>query len=213
MITKLLAIALALGLVTTANLAKTVSPKRINAKSMPDFSDMALVDLKNGINAIDLDGDGLKDMVVSGYRSNGNAHDYVFTTFYSNETSSDGSEWGLVTFFDIRDMPKADYFRDFEGADCTLEDIALLQSKALHPQPVIVVIAKREFGSTFIDKMPVTFDIYETVRDKYGGIGHPNVYFRQVRHLRAKHDYCDVNKAMQVELGVPIPDDGVGDGD
>jgi len=213
MIVKLLSVTLALALATIPNHPKTDSPKRIDSKSMPDFSSMTLVDLKNGINTIDLDGDGVNDMAVSGYRSNGNAHDYVSTTFYSHETSSDGSSWGLVTFFDLKGMPKADYFRDFEGADCALENIAVLQSKTRRPQPVTVIIAKREFGSTFIDKMPVTFDIYETIRDKYGGVGHPNVYFKQVQHLHAKHDYCDVNKAMQKELGVPFTDDDVGDGD
>lgn len=212
MISKLMAIALAVGLATTAGRAKTVPPQRNDAKPMPDFSGMTLVDLKNGINTIDLDGDGVNDMVVSGYRANGNAHDYVTYTFYARETlpggqTSQGPLWGLVPFFDLKGMPTEDYFRDIEGADCLLQDVAVLQRKS---EPVTVIIAKREMGSSFVDTMPVTFEIFETVRDYDTGIGRPPVYFKEVQHIRAKHNYCDVDDAMGKELGINFPEDKSG---
>src|SRR4030067_2214948 len=58
------------------------------------------IKIKNGINYIDLNGDGKKDMVISGYRGNATAHSFSVYSFYVYEKLNLGVlsyEWHIVS--------------------------------------------------------------------------------------------------------------------
>jgi hypothetical protein len=65
----------------------------------------------------------------------------------------------------------------------------------------MAVIAKREFGETFVSDMPVSFDIYELKKEPVT-LGRPEVFFENVRTAKSKGNYCDVADAMNREFGV-----------
>jgi hypothetical protein len=87
------------------------------------------------------------------------------------------------------------------GADCVLEDLFLMRPAPATHKPTMAVIARREFGDTFVSEMPVSFDIYELKKEPVT-LGHPAVFFENVRTVKSVEKYCDVADAMNRELGV-----------
>ncbi len=163
----------------------------------------AVIPLRNGVNRVDILGDGHPAIVFVAWRENYNAHGYSTATFYVREAVADrdsaaDSTWLLVPFSGgPRDGN--DYYRTFEGADCTLNDIRLLQPPG---RPFQVVIADRAFGKTFVDTEAVRFDFYDLSRNEEGIVGWPPYYFQHTRTVKAKRPYCDVDDAFDQELGL-----------
>jgi hypothetical protein len=175
-----------------------------------DFSHMSAIEMANGPNAIDIDGDGHKDLVFSAHRSNFNAHDFEHITFYMQDsaaTSAAGATalekplWNVVPFFTAQ-APEFVAFDTVEGADCRLRDMVLLRN----PEgSVTVILADRDMGSSYADKALVTFSIYRVAHNAEGLPGAPPVYFKRVDHFRGRSLHCDVGHAMAAELGVKFP--------
>ena len=182
--------------------------------SARNFSHMQVIDIANGPNAIDIDGDGRNDLVFSAHRSNFNAHDFEHITFYmqdhydSNE-APEKSLWEVVPFF-TQDGPEYVAFDTVEGADCRLRDLVLLRSPG---GAVSVVVADRDMGASYADKARMTFSIYRVARNADGEPGSPKVYFERIDHFRSKNLYCDADHAIAAELGMkfkpPLEDNGI----
>lgn len=84
------------------------------------------IKVKNGINYVDLDGDGKKDIVMSGFRGNINAHSFDIYSFYVHKDQT----WNVVAKQDSDDVSKEKYVTyTHEGADCTLREIRLIKFK------------------------------------------------------------------------------------
>ena len=175
-------------------------------KSGP-FAGMVLVTLHEGSNELYLEGNRVLDMVFSAWRENGNAHGFNLTTFYrhahydADKFSPASDRWELVPFFDSTPPKEIDSYRNFMGADCVLEDLFLMRPAPATHKPTMAVIARREFGETFLSEMPVSFDIYELKKEPVT-LGRPEVFFEHVRTAKSKGKYCDVANAMNRELGV-----------
>ena len=175
-------------------------------KSGP-FAGMVLVTLHEGSNELYLEGNRVLDMVFSAWRENGNAHGFNLTTFYrhahydADKFSPASDRWELVPFFDSTPPKEIDSYRNFMGADCVLEDLFLMRPAPATNKPTMAVIARREFGETFVSVMPVSFDIYELKKEAVT-LGRPEVFFEHVRTAKSKGKYCDVADAMNRELGV-----------
>ena len=167
----------------------------------------AVVPLMNGPNNIDLLGDRTRSVVFVSSRGNGNAHGFSAAAFYVRQAthrSGAASEWYLAPFFSGPDDAPGgrNAFLTIEGADCTLGDLRLLLAAG---KPAEVVIATREFGDSYASPAQVRFDYYRLVRNAFTdetGIGRPEFYFDHVRTVRAKRPYCDVNVALDRELGL-----------
>ena len=164
---------------------------------------MKVVPLHNGPNRIDLRGDGHQDLVFEGRRTSWTAHGYNTYTFYVRvnlgDSKSKAAFWTIVPFSGDKLPNDQDSVRTVEGADCLLRDVVVLRKTMF--DPVTVVIANRKFGSSYIDKQPVTFSIYRLSQSK----NDPYILtFDLSMRLHSKEKYCDVDKAMEKELGIRL---------
>lgn len=183
----------------------TQTPVRLaNARN---FSHMQVIDVANGPNAVDINGDGRKDLVFSAHRENFNAHDFEHITFYmqdhhdSSEAGAAAPEsplWQVVPFF-TKDGPEFVAFDTIEGADCWLREMVLLRNP---DRTVTVIVADRDMGTSYVDKARMTFSVYRIAHNTDGLAGSPQIYFQRTDHFRSKKLYCDADHAIAAELGV-----------
>jgi hypothetical protein len=198
-----------------ARSAQAGAPPATQPPGSRDFSHMQVIELANGPNVIDINGDGHKDLVFNAHRSNFNAHDFEHITFYmqasvaaggADATTSEKPLWHVVPFFTAQ-APEFVAFDTVEGADCWLRDMVLLRN----PEgSITAVVANRDMGSSYADKARVTFSIYRVAHNANGQAGAPPIYFQRVDRFPGKSLYCDVDHAMVAELGVkllPRPED------
>jgi hypothetical protein len=158
--------------------------------------------IKNGINHIDLNGDGKKDMVISGYRGNISAHSFSVYSFYVYKKLGLGEisyEWQIVSIGggggfagdDIRKYVIATH----QGADCVLRDIRLARFKK--DASYYLVIADRPLGQSYGDSLNVKFLFYRLIYDE----DEMRYIYEKVKEINSKDKYCDVNEAFENELG------------
>ena len=176
-------------------------PPTTLASASTDFGDFTVVSLKSGANSIDLNGDGKPDVVFDAWRDNGNAHGFEVITFYLADPDQTG-QWRLLPLYDSTMRHERDFYRTFMGADCVLEDLVVVRSKANPHAPAELVLGSRQMGQSFVDSMPVTFTVYQFVSDSEATVGSPPYYFRATRVIRGRHRYCDINDAFEHELGL-----------
>ncbi len=168
------------------------------------FSKMEVIQLVNGPNQVDLNGDGKNDLIFVAWRGNYNAHGYSLFTFYMHfpDENQPEMQWHLVPFVDEKGVPKEDAVSTEEGADCFLQDIRVLRSPFQKNMPVIVIVGKRDFGKSYADSALVKFVVFELKHNGEGIPGEPPFYFKQKRTIKGKKKYCDINAAFTEELGV-----------
>ena len=167
---------------------------------------VAVLKLYNGLNAIDLLGDGHRGQVVVSRRENFNAHGYSTALFqlraFANPSDSTSAvEWQVIPFFGP-DHPAegSELFRTTEGADCVLGDLRVFRRG--RGRPVEVVMAHRVFGASYTDSAAVRFEFYELRTNAEGTAGIPAYSFQHMRTVRARQRYCDVNDAFAREMAM-----------
>jgi hypothetical protein len=170
--------------------------------------------LHNGLNEIDLLGDGTPAQVFVAWRGNYNAHGFSVASFYiyaPSDLSDTARVWQVVPFFDgpADGATGRQAFDTGEGADCTLHDIRVIQTAH---KPVTAVLADRDLGQSFADSAAVRFEYYDLVRNTSGAVGWPPFYFHHTHTQNAKREYCDVNEAFARELGFGASGLGHGEG-
>jgi len=182
-----------------------VNPNFISAENPKDlFSRMEVITLMNGLNQVDMNGDGTKDMIFVAWRGNYNAHGYSLFTFYVDFPNEQQPEkhWHVVPFPDEKSLPLKEAISTVEGADCVLQDIRVLRSTSQKNAPVIIIIGQREFGESYADETSVKFTVLELKHNEEGNPGDPPFQFEQKRIIEGKKTYCDINRAFQEELGI-----------
>lgn len=161
--------------------------------------DFEFIKLNNGINKVDLFGNGTKsDFVIAARRENGiSPHAYTSYSFFSG-TNVDGESYlFLIQLLNKDDSDKLeDNINTFEGADCVLQDIALIK---ISESPIILVIAHRDLGESFIDIQKVRFDFYQIKHNDEMDYM-PDNWFQYVGSSETNEKYCDVNEAIIKEL-------------
>lgn len=167
---------------------------------------VVVLQLYNGLNAIDLLGDGHRGQVVVNRRENFNAHGYSaamfqLLAFTDPADTTSAVAWQLVPFFGP-DHPAdgSELFRTTQGADCVLSDLRVF--RRARGRPVEIVLAHRAFGSSYADSAAVRFEFYVLRRNDEGTPGVPPYYFQHARTVRARRRYCDVNDAFAGELAM-----------
>jgi len=171
-----------------------------NASAGPAMIDRP-VELRNGPNAVDLLGDGTPAEVFIAWRGNYNAHGHSAAAFYVRTASDlDDSvrDWQIVPAFGPQDGESGrELLGTTEGADCTLGDLRVIQHRGA---PVDLIVARRDLGRSYADSAATHFDYYKLTRNVEGAVGWPPYYFRFVRTVDARRQYCDVNVAFDQEL-------------
>lgn len=160
------------------------------------------VKIKNGINYIDLNGDGKKDIVVNGYRGHITAHSFSVYSFYLykklalEETTY---EWQIVAIdggggFSDDGIGKYS-ISTHQGADCVLREIRLARFK--NNSSYYLVIASRPRGKSYIDSTIVKFLFYRLIYNE----DETRFIYEKVKEIDSKDKYCDVREAFERELG------------
>ncbi len=169
------------------------------------FAGMAYVPLANGMNWVDLDGDGRDDVVFVAWRENYNAHGYTAATFYWRKDSDSlpGPTWQVMPFTDSRGLEIRDALYTSQGADCILSDFRMVRVLRPGHGAAVVVVGTREMGESYVDSQTVPFTAYEVARNTEGLAGEPTVYFRESGATASRGKYCDVGEAFVTELSIP----------
>jgi len=168
-----------------------------------------VVSFKNGPNEIDLNADGIKDSVVKSFRNNGSSpHSYNVYDFFINKPADKYTEgaWVIVQIDKEKNDKSAiniEYDNDVstsEGAEVVLKDLRVIKTK---DNKCLLVIAKRDFGESYVSEETVNFDIYE-LKENTTGDYDPDYYFNYLESTKANNKYADVNEAMDKELNSVI---------
>ncbi len=152
--------------------------------------------IKYGITNIDLDGDGKNDLVVKGFVNNVSAHTMDYYTFYVMKENLEGKV--IPNLVKIKNDKDFDYsFSSSRGADCELSGVRI-KKESKEIKGMQLIIARREFGETYVDSQKVTFSYYKLVYDEDWSL----YIFEIYKSVVSKNSYCDVNDAFKKELGL-----------
>ncbi|MCX6766857.1 MAG: hypothetical protein NT170_03735 [Candidatus Moranbacteria bacterium] len=166
-----------------------------------------IISFENGSNEIDLNSDGIQDIVFKSFRHNGvSPHSYNVYNFFINKPASEygTANWVIVQIDkekNDKDAIDIDYDNDVptrEGAEIVLRDIRIIKT---NDKKCFLVIADRDFGEIFPNDEIVSFDIYELKQNTTMDYD-PDYYFNYLKSISAKDKYTDVNYAMDKELAI-----------
>lgn len=159
-----------------------------------------------GISHVKLDGQPYT--LVSAWRDNGNAHGYNVVNVYADGPVSNGAVTLAAVPVFVRDFANSKKKQPEElglttsgGADCTLHTFRIFHSN--DTTGTQLVIADRDFGTSFADSEKVHFTFYRLVDHSDDGAGDAPHSFDFDRVVDAATRYCDVDEALQKELGMP----------
>lgn len=126
------------------------------------------IKLENGVNYIDLDGDGKKDIVIKAWFENFTAHGHYLYAFIINRPDNpSGENWLVVPIASEKALE--DSFRTVQGADCVIRDVRLID----RDNKVELIISERPLEESFYESKKVTFYRYELKEDTGGVPGSP----------------------------------------
>jgi hypothetical protein len=158
--------------------------------------------ISNGVNYLDLDGDGEKDVVVKGYRNNISAHMFSVISFYlskkiNNQERLDIKRLEVISIGHVPDKEEYQLFTH-EGADCILRDFRLVKIKNSKKVYLIKVERYLSGEKTYADDDVIKFTIYELQYDDLEN----RFFYSKIKEFNSTRKYCDVNKALKHELGI-----------
>ncbi|HEX8297363.1 MAG TPA: hypothetical protein VF593_13750 [Chthoniobacteraceae bacterium] len=170
-----------------------------------------VVPLHSGVNEVPFGTGADAGMVILAHRENFNAHSFQMASFYlrTSAQNSNPQEWQIVPFRMDLKTENYDYFlRVGGGADCQTLSFRLLTDRKANA--TYVVIAEREFGTSFGDRNSVTFTWFKLTRGD-GLPGTPTAFFEPFQTDKTREPYCDVDRAIKTVLhldGAMMPKEG-----
>ncbi len=171
----------------------TVAP-HATASELEKFSNENVVKIENGLNFVDLDGDGDRDLVVSSRWRGGATGRHSDTYSFFVQVDFDGvTEWHTVS---------VNEFGAYGDDECFLSDARVV----LHPNDparlATLIDAIREPGEYVYDSTKVKFSFYELTNIDYMDMPYPIYRFELRDAIFSDGIYCDVGKAFKKELGI-----------
>ena len=160
------------------------------------FSQLAQAEelkLEYGVNTIDINADGLDDIIVKSRWENGNAHSfdrYLILAQLKGEHNLDG-------FYEIPLGDRSSYiFTTSEGADCILTDYKFAKNES-----GLLEVTKyaRNFGKNYASDEHVTVTNYifaDSIKDEDFSIGFPILYLKKMSEDITDKKYCNVRGLM-----------------
>jgi len=152
-----------------------------------------LVALQNGINHIDLDGDGVEEQIIKTWRENYNAHGYNGYLFLG---MSDVDKTMVTITLSPPKASHQDMVFSGEGVDCTYQDYFLVSNE----HGIRLVKASRSIVESFAAHEPVTFEFYQLAKNDEGIPGDPYRFWQFNRTVITEQKYCDVSDALKTEI-------------
>ena len=168
------------------------------------FANAEVIELHNGLNRVDINGDGRLDLIVKSRRRNFNAHSYsaysFFVQFRDKYYQNNDWFWALVPV-KVGKYSSHD-FHTSEGADCILSDIKVLRQPNAASNALSIIQGDRAFGESYADENSVTFSLFELKHNDKGIPGWPDFYFERVETFSSSARHCDIYEAFARELGI-----------
>jgi len=170
----------------------------------PMFPKAEVVELKNGVNSIDLDGDGVLDMVIRARQHALGAGRHLDTyIFLVKVDTGERWEWNLIGL----DKPSfGGYSYDFDAYgddECMSRDLRLLSNGDDRRNRFTLISAIRELGRHQYDDDRVRFYLYELVdTNTMKLLDFPQYEFFLKQVITTERKYCDVGRAFLEELGI-----------
>lgn len=184
----------------TALLAQASSVPRDSAL----FARATVVHTHSGLTRADIIGDGSPGVILVATRENYNAHGYhavaiaVQPRVLRHAAPAD-TDWKIVSATG-RARGVDDVLGTEEGADCTLRDFRLVRRAP--GKPLTLIVGQRALSKSYADPDSVQFTVYELQYNASGSVGWPTYYFQPTRVIKPARQYCDINVALDGELGL-----------
>ena len=167
--------------------------------------------LKPGLNDLDLafNGDTYHALVlINDVASAHNNETFEFLTPDNRRVTFEGGEGKAPLDFPGIHSPSVS---TSQGADDRVQSVRLLMD--FKARKAFVVVARRDFGQTWIDARPVTFELFQFSRNADQNPGEPPAQFGLVSWFKTAKCYADSDVALARELGFALPEDHLGEGD
>lgn len=149
--------------------------------------------LEYGVNKVDINADGVDDMIVRTRWENMNAHSF---DRYLIAVTLDGPEYSGAKVYEVPLGDNSDYrIQTNEGADCLRVGFVFrLDGKGM----LEVVKYRLEAGvETYCEPARMTTTTYRLRPNPDGGFGIPYFYLKQVRTTTSSKKYDDVSGFIQ----------------
>lgn len=152
--------------------------------------------LEYGVNKVDINADGVDDMIVRTRWDVESAHSadkYMLAIAYGGN-----KDYLPKGYYDVGfEQDNAKVFWTSEGADCVLSGYVFrLNAKKLLEMDYY----HRDFGESYADSQPVTVTTYRLAEREDAalrGMGLTPYYLRKVGEHRTSKKYCDVRGLMK----------------
>ena len=189
--------------------AASVSISAPSRAAEPMFPNAEIVELKNGVNSVDLDGDGTLDMVIRARNHSLGAGRHRDTLiFFVKVDTGEGWEWNLIEFDKPSSRGFTGHFSAYGDDECMSRDLRLLISGDDQRGRLTLILAIRELGRHVYDDDRVRFFLYELVDTNIPKIldfQRYEFFLKQV--ITTERKFCDVGKAFREELGIGQAED------
>ena len=153
---------------------------------------------------VDVNGDGVPDMVVRSWRHGGvTPRAHVYYDFFIRREDSHG----VWEFYSAKVYPPMGRTvpRGYGDIECMWSDVRFLVAKPGSGEGPTLVLANRQMGEDHYSPGEVTFRFYRL--QNYAQIGGYAYFFVEDGEIVAKDRYCDVGEAFEKELGLVQPRD------
>ncbi|MCB1650746.1 MAG: hypothetical protein KDI46_01705 [Alphaproteobacteria bacterium] len=144
--------------------------------------------IPGGMSPIDLDGDGVDEIVVKAWRDNFNAHGFYVVSFYKED---ENKRLNIIPV-EQDDGGFSEILRLYPAAECWISDIRV--------DPDFLTLYQKTDYKTIQDKSRVNAYFYKLKENKEGIPGLPEWYFEKKYKVQSKGEYCDVREAIEAEI-------------
>ncbi len=155
-----------------------------------------VIRLQNGLNWVDLNGDGREDLVV-GARWRGGVtgrHSDSHHFLVAGQNVGDGDpEWYGVT---------GAHFGSGSDDECRQYEARLVAQNSETGAGYVVIDARRDPGGSYYDSEAVEFSFCRVVNVAPVGADRPAFRFILNNQVESDATYCDIGEAFQSELGL-----------
>jgi hypothetical protein len=204
---------LAVALILIATAVEAKEPKRPNLPPVPRFAG-EIIEVKNGANEVDLNGDSVPDAIYKFHGQNWNAHSY--DTYIAVIHNIDGEykidRWETVRI-DTHGLPKRLIFghdtvtdKPHDGQDL-IRVVLFARERGKDDETVVAmyIASRSDFRESLYDLVSVEVVRYELTPNDI--VGMSAWYFQPTHYSRSKALYCNAGLALVKEFGFPeLPD-------
>lgn len=167
-----------------------------------------------GPNAVDLNGDGRKDLILKSWHERHNASGHIVYQFLINSGAKAplfieqrpempprrGDLWEVVMIRDPERGHEKPVLMEEESGQCTLRAAVVFPAGKGAQEGAVLAVAEKRGFEDFIESLPVNIDLYALITDGDDVAGQPEYRFERLQNVMTKGSYCDARRALMTFL-------------